>query len=48
MPDYKLLLAVTSSLGASPSAIIAMAMTSDGRLLATAGNGRISLWKVEQ
>jgi hypothetical protein len=33
--------------GGSPAAIIAMAISSDGRFLATAGNGRINLWRVE-
>jgi WD40 repeat protein len=47
MSDYKLLLALTSSVGGSPAAVIAMAISSDGRFLATAGNGRINLWRVE-
>ena len=44
--DYELLLATTSSVGGSPAAIIAMALSRDGRFLATAGNGRINLWRV--
>ena len=46
MSDYELLLATTSSVGSSPAAIIAMAISSDGRFLATAGNGRINMWRV--
>jgi WD40 repeat protein len=46
MSDYELLLATTSSVGGSPAAIIAMAISSDGRFLATAGNGRINMWRV--
>jgi len=46
MSDYELLLATTSSVGGSPAAIITMAISSDGRFLATAGNGRINMWRV--
>jgi WD40 repeat protein len=46
MSDYKLLLVAHSSVGGSPAAIIAMAISSDGRFLATAGNGRINVWRV--
>jgi len=44
--DYRSLLVATSSVGGSPGAIIAMAISSDGRFLATAGNGRINMWRV--
>ena len=40
-------LVTTSSVGSSPAAIIEMAISSDGRFLATGGNGRINLWRVE-
>ncbi len=46
MSDYELLLVTASSVGGSPAAIIAMAISSDGRFLATAGNGRINMWRV--
>ena len=46
MSDYELLLVTTSSVGGSPAALIAMAISSDGRFLATAGNGRINMWRV--
>ena len=46
MSDYEPLLVTFSSVGGSPAAIIAMAISSDGRFLATGGNGRIHMWRV--
>jgi len=44
--DYRSLLVATSSVGGSPAAIIALALSHDGRFLATAGNGQINMWRV--
>jgi WD40 repeat protein len=46
--DHSPLLATTWSVDGSPASIGAMALSPDGRLLATAGSGRIDLWRVEE
>jgi WD40 repeat protein len=47
VPDYRPLLDVVVPSASSPIVLLSMAVSSDGRLVATGGIGKIDLWRVE-